>query len=308
MDQDHLVRCITGDGCVTAMAVDSTQTVQTAQSLHHASAVASAALGRLMTGALLMGSVMKNSKATVTVRVNGGGPLGAIIASADNAGHVRGYAMNPEVELPLNANGKLNVGEAVGREGVLNVVRDMGSGEPYVGQIELVSGEIAEDLTEYYARSEQTPTVCALGVLTDKGDHTVILAGGLIIQLLPTADEEAIAKLEKNLATLEPVTTMMAKGLTPEAMCRHALEGFDVEVLDESEVHYACTCSLEKVKNAIAGLPVAEIRSLAEDENGTEANCPFCGRKYRLTSAELESLANAKETRKKAESKKDQKN
>ena len=289
--RDHLVRCITTDGTVTAMAVDSTMTIQTMQRLHNMSAVGSAALGRLMTGALLMGSVLKSSKASVTLRVNGRGPLGSLIAVADNQGNVRGYAEHPQVKLPLNARGKLDVGAAVGKNGVLNVVRDFGSGQPYTGQIELVSGEIAEDLTEYYARSQQTPTVCALGVLTEKGGHDVVLAGGLLIQLLPTATEDAIDKLEKTLATLEPVTTMMAKGMTAEEMCRRALEGFDVELLDESPVHYGCNCSKERVAMAIGSLVPREIRAMIEEQGGAEATCPYCARKYTFTAEELEVLA-----------------
>lgn len=291
---DHLVRCITADGCITAMAVDSTETVQTAQALHHASAVASAALGRLMTGALLMGGAIKTDRATVTLRVNGGGPLGSLIASADNSGHVRGYAQHPDVVLPLNDRGKLDVGGAVGCDGVLNVVCDSGAGEPYVGQVRLVSGEIAEDVTEYYARSAQTPTVCALGVLADKNDHAVILAGGLLVQLLPSATEEAIAHLERNLPLLEPITTMLAKGMTPADICRRALDGFDVRVLDESPVHYACTCSMEKVAHAIAGLPSAEILGLRDPKGYAEARCPYCARSYRLTNEELQKLADQK--------------
>ena len=293
--QDHLVRCITTDGTVTAMAVDSTTTIQTMQQLHGMSGVASAALGRLMTGALLMGSVLKSSKATVTLRVNGRGPLGSLIAVADNMGNVRGYAEHPTVELPLNSKGKLDVGAAVGKDGVLNVVRDFGSGQPYTGQIELVSGEIAEDLTEYYARSQQTPTVCALGVLTEKGGHDVVLAGGLMIQLLPTATEEAIEKLEKTLATLEPVTTMMAKGLSAEEMCRRALEGFEVELLDESPVHYGCNCSKERVAAAIGSLVPREIRAMIEEQGGAEATCPYCTRVYNFNAEELEALAVARE-------------
>lgn len=291
---DHLVRCITTDGSIIAMAVDSTVTVQTAQSLHHASAVASAALGRLMTGALLMGSAIKSARATVTLRVNGGGPIGSLIASADHDGHVRGYAQHPDVELPLNEKGKLDVGGAVGRDGVLNVVCDSGTGEPYTGQVRLVSGEIAEDVTEYYARSAQTPTICALGVLADKTDHAVILAGGLLVQLLPSAPEAAIAQLERNLPLIEPVTTMLAKGMSPADICRRALDGFDVRILADAPVHYACTCSRERVVRAIAGLPSGEIEALQDAQGYAEARCPYCARTYRLTNEELEKMANQK--------------
>ena len=287
MNKDRLIRCITADGTVTAMAVDSTEAVLTMQQLHHSSAVATAAVGRLMTGALLMSSALKNDRATVTLRINGGGPLGGAIAVADNRGNMRGYAAHPEVELPLNEKGKLDVGGAVGQNGVLNVTRDIGSGSPYVGQVALVSGEIAEDLTEYYAHSEQTASVCALGVLTDKGDHTVLLAGGLLVQLLPAAGEETIAKLERNLAALEPMTTMMAQGITLEAICRRALEGFDVQVLDEIPVHYACTCSKEKVMRALATLPAADLAELFEEQGEVEAQCPYCCRSYHVGRADM---------------------
>lgn len=293
--KDHMLRCITTDGTLIAMAADTTNTVYTAQRIHGCSAVASAALGRLLTASAMMGNMLKGEGASITLRINGGGPIGSVIAVADNAGHCRGYAENAGVELPLNEKGKLDVGGAIGKDGQLNVMKDLGNGQPYNGQINIVSGEIAEDVTEYYARSEQTPTICALGVLNDKEDHTVLLAGGLLVQLLPTADDAAIEQLEKNLATLEPMTTMMAKGMTTEEICRKALEGFEVEVLDETPVEYACTCSRERVKDAISMLSAEEIRSLADETGFAQAHCHFCNKTYRIGSDELKELAMNKE-------------
>ena len=295
--KDHIIRCITTDGTLIAMAADTANTVYTAQQIHECSAVAAAALGRMLTASVMMGNMLKGDGASLTLRVNGGGPIGAVVAVADNAGHCRGYAENAAVELPLNSVGKLDVGGAVGRDGQLNVMKDLGGGQIYNGQVNLVSGEIAEDITEYYARSEQTPTVCALGVLTDKQDHSVLLAGGLIVQLLPTADEEAIDQLEKNLAELEPMTTMLAKGMTMEEICRKALTGFSVEVLDETPVEYACTCSRDRVKAAVALLSPEEIRSLADETGFAEANCHFCNKSYRISREELEALARARENK-----------
>ena len=295
MTKDHLIRCITTDGCLMAMAVDTTNTVYTAQRLHGLSAVASAALGRLLTASVMMGDMLKWENSSVTLRINGGGPLGSVVAVSDNKGNCRGYVENAGVQLPLNEKGKLDVRAAVGTQGQLNVMKDYGSGQPYVGQINIVSGEIAEDITEYYARSEQTPTICALGVLTDKKDHTVLLAGGLLVQLLPTAGEEAIEQLEQNLQTLEPMTSMMAKGMTLEEICRTALGGFEVELLDEEDVQYACTCSKERVKQAIASLSPEEIRTLADETGYAQAHCHFCNKVHKLSQEELEALALARE-------------
>lgn len=238
---DRIIRCITADGALMASAIDSSDTVYTAQSLHGLSATASAALGRLLTGASMMGAMLKQEHASLTLRVDGGGPLGVLTAISDSRGNVRGCVDNPEAEVPKKPNGKLDVGAAVGQDGRLGVIRSYGTGEPYMGQVALVSGEIAEDITNYYAVSEQIPTVCALGVLVDSDTKKVMLAGGLLIQVLPGALPEDIEKLEANVQKLEPVTTMLAKGMTVEQMCEKALEGFTVEKLDEMPVHYACT-------------------------------------------------------------------
>lgn len=213
---DKILRTITSDGSIMAAAIDSSHIVYTAQKVHGLSKTACAALGRLLTGTSLMGDMLKSEDSSLTLKVNGGGPLGNLVAISDYKGNVRGYVDHPEIDLPLKPNGKIDVGGAVGNQGRLAVIRDMGEGDPYVGQVELVSGEIAEDLTSYYASSEQIPTVCALGVLVDKENGEAMLSGGLLIQALPGADNSALERLEENIAKLDSVTTMLAKGMSPE--------------------------------------------------------------------------------------------
>ena len=303
MKMDRIIRTITSDGSLMASAIDSTTIVATAQQLHGLSKTACAALGRLLTGASLMGAMLKSDKASLTLKVNGGGPLGNLVAISDDRGNVRGYVDDPEIELPLKANGKIDVGGAVGSDGRLAVMRDFGERDPYIGQTELVSGEIAEDLTQYYAQSEQIPTVCALGVLVNKESGKSMLAGGLLIQVLPGADASAIARLEENVGKLESVTTMLAKGVSLEEMCRKALDGFTMEILDEFQVHYACPCSKERFANALLTLGAEEILSLPPNEDGkVETVCQYCGRKYFFSRKELEELA---ETAKEKNSEKD---
>lgn len=288
---DRLIRCITSDGSIMAAAIDSTNIVYTAQNIHHTSAVATAALGRLLSASSLMGAMLKKESASVTLKINGGGPLGTTIAIADSHGNCRGFVDHAEVVLPLKSNGKLDVGGAVGKDGLLCVIRDLGDGSPYIGHVEIVSGEIAEDITNYYATSEQIPTVCALGVLVDKNDHKAMLSGGLLIQALPGADDAAISKLEKNVSNMESVTTMLAKGMSIEDMCKKALDGFEMEILDEFNVAYACNCSKERVVRAISTLKPNEIITLADEKGFMEAKCHYCGRSYELTKAELEEIA-----------------
>ncbi len=289
---DKILRTITSDGSLMASAIDSTDLVYTAQRLHGLSKTATAALGRLLTGASLMGAMLKETDATLTLKVAGGGPLGNLVALADSRGNVRGYVDHPEADLPLKPNGKLDVGGAVGKEGRLAVIRDFGNGKPYVGQVELLSGEIAEDITEYYAVSEQVPTVCALGVLVNKETGEAMLSGGLLIQVLPGADDKAVSRLEENVGKLESITTMLAKGMTVEEICRKALDGFEVEVLDQFQVNYVCNCSKERFSNAMLTLGAKEIRELPLNEQGqAEAVCHYCNRKYYFTREELEVLA-----------------
>ena len=288
---DRMIRCITSDGAIMAAAVDTTNIVAIAQELHHTSGVATAALGRLLSGASLMGAMLKKEQAALTMKINGGGSLGSVVAIGDSHGNVRGYVEHPEVELPLKPNGKLDVGGGVGRDGLLMVVRDLGEGEPYVGQVRIVTGEIAEDITAYYAISEQIPTVCALGVLVDKEEHRAMLSSGLLIQVLPGADSATIDKLEENIRSLEPVTTMLAKGITMEEIFQKALFGFEMEILDEYQVKYVCTCSRDKVVQAFSTLKREDIVSLADETGYAEASCQYCGKKYRFSVEELEEIA-----------------
>ena len=294
MTQDKLIRCITSDGAVIAVAADTTNIAHMGKKLHHTSSAATAALGRLLTASSIMGSMLKQENASVTLRVNGGGPLGAVVAVSDSSGNCKGYVEHPQTETEYYPSGKINVAKAVGKDGVINVMRDYGTGEPYIGVCNLVSGEIAEDVTGYYASSEQIPTVCALGVLVNKDDGEVLLAGGLLIQLLPGADDETITKIETNVSKLEPVTTMLAKGMSILDICKKALEGFEVEVLDEQPIEYRCGCSREKVVMAISKLTDDEIRSLADEKGYAVANCHFCNKNHRFTKGQLEEIIKAR--------------
>lgn len=291
---DKIIRCITSDGAIMAAAIDASDIVFTAKKLHHLSKSATAALGRLLCATSIMGAMLKKSNATVNLRVMGDGELGPVIAVGDSKGNVKGYVGNANCPTEFYSNGKINVAKAVGRNGVLNVMRDYGTGEPYIGQVELVSGEIAEDLTNYYATSEQTPTVCALGVLINKEDGEVMLAGGLLIQLLPGADDSTIDKLEKNIEKLDPVTTMLAKGMSILDICKTALEGFEVEVLDEFPVHYACGCSKEKLERYFCTLSDEDVRSLADESGTATATCHFCNKRYVFTKDDLERIIREK--------------
>ena len=267
-------------------AIDSTDIAYTASVIHHTSPVASAALGRLLSAASMMGAQLKSDKATLNVRFEGEGELGAFMAVADSRGNVKGFVTNPNCTSGHYENGKLNVAEAVGA-GVISVMKDFGEGEPYIGKIPIVSGEIAEDITNYYATSEQIPTVCALGVLIDKESKQVLLSGGLLLQLLPGADDKTIDRIEQNIAKLDSVTTMLAKGMSALDMCKLALDGFEVEVLDEFEVKYVCGCSKEKIRSLIASMPEEEIRAMIDEDHGARANCRFCNKEYVFSEAEL---------------------
>ncbi|MDY6060639.1 MAG: Hsp33 family molecular chaperone HslO [Oscillospiraceae bacterium] len=286
---DKLVRCISTDGTLVMMAADTTDMVEKAQEIHSPSAVVTAALGRLLTGASLMGSMLKGKDDSLTLRINGGGPAGSVLAVSDSEGNTRGYAANNIVEIPLNAKGKLDVAGAVGTNGSLTVIKDLGLKEPYVGQVPIISGEIAEDITSYYASSEQTPSVCALGVLVNP-DLTVRAAGGFIIQLLPTADEETISAVERCIEGIPAVTSMLTDGMTPEQICKKVLPEFELEVLDSSNPEYKCNCSRERVMKALISVGEKELRDMQNDET-TQVNCQFCGKSYDFTSKEIKELA-----------------
>lgn len=293
------IRCLTQDAAVVAVALDATDMVAEAERIHHPSAVVTAALGRLLTAASLMGIMLKNTDDSVTLKVNGGGPAGQLLAVADGRGNARGYAQNPVVEISLKSNGKLDVSGAVGTNGLLYVLRDTGAPEPYVGCTPLVSGELAEDITSYYATSEQIPTVCALGVLVNP-DLTVRAAGGLLIQLLPFCPESVIDRLERNVAALRPVTEMLDSGMTIEDILQQALTGLEYNVVDRFEPAYRCTCSSAKVTGAFCAMSDEELRSLPDENNRVEVTCSFCDRVYTFTGDDMEQLI-AQRHRKKQE-------
>ena len=286
-----IIRCITSDGLVMATAIDSTDIVAKAEQLHQTSAVVTAALGRLLTATSLMGNALKGSESTITVKIDGNGPSGAIIAVADNQGDVRGYAVNPVVEIPLKANGKLDVSGAVGTDGTLYVIKDLGMKEPYNGFVPIATGEIAEDIAAYYAVSEQIPTVCALGVLVNP-DLTVRVAGGYIIQLLPAAYgyDEVIDKLEANIKVMKPITTLLDEGKDILDIVKIALAGFEVEVLEEQEASYKCNCSRERFESALKSLNRDELESMANEMEKAETVCQFCNSIYTFTSDEIRSF------------------
>lgn len=276
----NLIRGLSENGGVVFCGVDSTQIVRKAEKLHTTSATCSAALGRLLTGAALMGSMLKDDRDRITLRVAGGGPAGVVIACTDGTGNVKGCIDNPLVELPAKANGHLDVGTAVGKDGVLTVIRDNRlQKEPTVGQVPLVSGEIAEDLTSYYAYSEQVPTVMALGVLVDK-DLSILCAGGFMVQLLPGATDAEIDRLEKNINAMPSVTELLHAGKTPEDMMQLALAGFTPNVLDERTVQYQCDCSAERTKEMLLSLGRAELERMRDEDPTCEVVCHFCHSKY----------------------------
>ena len=276
----NLIRGLSENGGVVFCGVDSTPIVRKAEKLPTTSATCSAALGRLLTGAALMGSMLKDDRDQITLRVSGGGPAGVVIACTDGTGNVKGCIDHPLVELPAKPNGHLDVGGAVGKDGVLTVIRDNRlQKEPTVGQVPLVSGEIAEDLTAYYAYSEQVPTVMALGVLVDK-DLSILCAGGFMVQLLPGATDAEIDQLEKNIAAMPSVTTLLHEGKTPEDMMQLALAGFAPNVLDERDVHYQCDCSAERTKEMLFSLGRKELVRMRDEDPACEVVCHFCHSKY----------------------------
>ncbi len=278
-----LIRAISENGGAVVSILDSTAIVAEMERLHHPSAVVSAALGRLVTGAVLMAANLKSGDDSLTLRVKGDGPAGLLLAVADGRGNVKGYVENPIVELPPREDGKLDVGGAVGRDGTLTVIKDMG--QPYVGQVPLVSGEIAEDLTSYYATSEQIPTVCALGVLVER-DLTIKRAGGYLLQLLPGATDQEISMLEENVGRMRSMTELLCDGKTPYEIIEEILKGFSPNVLDESEVQYYCDCSRDRVERAYISLGQDELRRIAAEQETVEMKCQFCNKAYHLHAAD----------------------
>ena len=284
-----LIRCITSEGAVMVSAVDSTDIVAKAEQIHGTSAVITAALGRMLTAASMMGNMLKGEKSSISLKIDGGGPAGAITVSADSTGNVRGYAVNPVVEIPLKPNGKLDVSGAVGTDGNLYIVKDLGMNEPYIGFVPIVSGEIAEDITSYYATSEQIPTVCALGVLVNP-DLSVKKAGGYILQLLPFTEDEIITKIENNLKRVKPVTALLDEGWDIEEIVKDVLQGFEVEVIYSQEVEYKCKCEREKVEQTLQGLGEKELKEMIAEMPTVEVKCHFCNTAYSFTKNDIEKI------------------
>ena len=284
-----LVRYITEDGSAYVIAADSTDMVAEMERIHKTSAVVSAALGRLLTAASMMGAMLKGDNDSITLRFNGDGPTGSLIAVSDSGGNARGYVQNPIVEMPLNDKGKLDVKGAVGSSGYLYVLKDLGLNEPFTGATEIVSGEIAEDITNYFAVSEQTPTVCALGVLVNP-DLSVSCAGGFLIQLLPGCPEETISAIEKALSDIPSITQMLQSGLTADDIAKRAMKGMNVEKLDESEFTYKCNCSRERVVKALLTTGKEALQDMADSKEDTKVECHFCDKVYIFTPEEIREL------------------
>lgn len=284
-----LYRAITADGSAFAAVIDAKDIVSEIRRIHNTSPVVTAGLGRLSVAASLMGYMLKGEDDSITLRVDGNGPAGQLVAVADSRGNVKSYVNNPAVELPLNAQGKLDVGGAVGRDGMLSVVKDLGLKEPYVGVIPLVSGEIAEDIANYYAVSEQIPTVCSLGVLIDT-DLSVKSAGGFIVQLLPFADDKCIDMIERNVAKLRPISAMLDDGITPEEIAGMLLDGLEPNELDTASPMYKCDCSRRRTEKILISLGEKELRDMAAEGKETSVCCHFCGKEYVFTPNDLSKL------------------
>jgi len=285
---DYLVRAIAGDGLIRALACRTTGVVEEARRRHDTWPTATAALGRVLTATALLAAQLKDG-ASVTVRVTGSGPLGAIVATGEPNGDVRGYVRNPHVDLPLRADGKLDVGGAVGLPGFLHVTRDLGLGHPYTGSVPLVSGEIGDDLTAFLARSDQTPAVVALGVLVGPGGG-VRAAGGFVLQLLPGYEERWAERLEANIQHLGGISRRIEAGMTPEEMVWQGLAGFSPHILDRQPVRFRCQCTRERVERALVSLGPGELAAMLREDGGAEVRCQFCGRTYRLDGADLARL------------------
>jgi len=290
---DKIIRALAGDGNIKMSVITARETVERARQIHSLSPTASAALGRSLCAASLLGEMMKEDNGSLTIRVNGGGPIGSVVAVSDSSGNVRGYVENPGLELPLRADGKLDVGGAVGRDGMLTVSRDIGLREPYIGSTELVSGEIAEDLSAYLLSSEQIPSACGLGVLVDT-DRTIKAAGGFIVQLLPFAPEELIEKLEDNIFFMDQLTTILDEDGIEEVF-KQVLKGLDYQILSETEVEYRCYCSRERVEEAVSCIEKEELEDMAAEGREISVSCQFCDAEYVFTSEELRSIANGKQ-------------
>lgn len=286
---DQLVRAITKDGMVKAVAVSTRELTERARQIHRTLPTATAALGRTLAAASMMGNALKGDGASLTLRVQGGGPLGILLAVSDNQGNVRGTVDNPAVDVPLRSDGKLDVGAAVGSQGTLTVIRDLHMKDPYVGSVGLLGGEIAEDLAAYFVESEQIPTACGLGVLVDR-DQSVLAAGGYLIQLLPGAGEDVVAKVEGGVMAAGSVTGLLSGGAGPEEMLRQVLSDFELEILECASIEYRCDCSRDRMERALISLGPEELRAIIDEQGGAELTCRFCDNVQTFTKVELEAL------------------
>lgn len=284
--KDYMVRATAADAQIRAFAATTKDLAEYGRKAHNLSPIAAAALGRLMTGTVMMGTMMDNDQDLITVKMDGDGPLKGVLATADRSGNVKGYVTNPYVVMEPNASGHLNVGGGIG-EGTLTVIRDMGLKEPYVGQVPLYTGEVAEDLTYYFTKSEQTPSSVGLGVLVERENLSVIAAGGFIIQLLPFASEEVITKLEENLTKFSSVTDILKSGKTPEDLLNILLEGFDVEITDKIDLNFYCNCDKDRVERALMLIGRKELQELIDEGKPVELCCHFCNKKYVFKTSEL---------------------
>ena len=291
--KDYVIKATSGNGQVRAYVGITKNLVQTARDNHNTIKVATAALGRTLTATAMMGLMMKNDNDELSVIIKGGGPIGTVLTTADSKGNVKGYVQYPDlngVHVEDYPNGKLNVAGAVGKEGYVKVIKDLGLREPYVGSYPLVSGEIAEDFTHYFALSEQTPSVVSLGVLTT--ETTVEQAGGLIVQLMPDATEETISTLEKNVAKLKSVTTMLSEGMTPDDILNLVMEGLDPKILDICDVKFDCNCSKDRIKKVLISLGRETLTEIIEEDKKAEISCHFCNSAYHYTEEELREILN----------------
>ena len=286
---DYIVNAITSNGAIRVVAADTTQLCNRAQEIHKMSPTAAAALGRTLTAAAIMGSMLKSSEDSLTVQLNGGGPIGKVVAVSDGNANVKGYVGNPLVDLPLNEKGKLDVGGAIGRDGMLGIIRDLGLKEPYVGQVPLVNGEVAEDLTQYYATSEQLPTAVALGVLVDV-DYSIKAAGGFILQVLPGAYDEDIDNVEKTVASISSVTEMLDNGKKPEDIVEQLLKDYEIEYFDNVPAQYQCDCSRDRTDRALISIGKEELEKIISEDGKAQITCHFCDNVYEYNKEELEKL------------------
>ncbi|NLM50314.1 MAG: Hsp33 family molecular chaperone HslO [Clostridiaceae bacterium] len=286
---DTIERAITKDGAIRVFAASTTGLVEEARKIHDLFPTAAAALGRVLTAGAMMGAMLKGEKDTVTIQFDGGGPIGKVLAVANSKAEVKGYVGNPHVDLPLNKNNKLDVGGAVGTGGYLSIIRDFGLKEPYIGRVKIQSGEIAEDLTYYFARSEQIPSAVSLGVLVDR-DYSIKAAGGFIIQMMPEATEAHISAIEKVISEIPSISHMISEGYTPKMIIEKLLSEFEIEYLSQMECKYHCDCTVERIERALVSLGKEELEKIINEDKSAEVVCHFCNKKYQFGEDELKAL------------------